>query len=257
MLEHIPGFKRRRSPSNSTLLNLSCQLCYDLLTTPSYSCICNHTFCSACLSFPLLSPQICLLCPHKLTRNTSIEKTISTFTAYCKYSSNGCSIYGPLPMVQDHEKECSYQPNIKCPARCEGFRPCIWEGWLDTLLDHLQRDHGITEEIHASDKAGIKYGNLEKFEYHSQAFEGRVIRLRSGCVYVEMNRLMYDYVILIVGVENRRFTEVSVGVMDRVWDSRRLVRNSKHGLEEAVIILPDSVIKRNFEKVFEYELEVR
>jgi hypothetical protein len=45
--------------------------------------------------------------------------------------------------------------------------------------------------------------------------------------------------------------------MDRVWDSRRLVRNSKHGLEEAVIILPDSVIKRNFEKVFEYELEVR
>lgn len=108
-----------------------------------------------------------------------------------------------------------------------------------------------------SDKAGIRYANLEKFEHHSQAYEGRVVRLRSGCVYVEMNRLMYDYVILIVVIENRRFREVSIGMKDMGWDSRRFVRNSKHGLEEAVIILPDSVVKRNFENVFEYELEVR
>ena len=257
MLEHIPGFKRSRSPSSSTILNLSCNSCYDFLTIPSFTCLFHHTFCSSCVSYPLTSGQFCLLCSHRLTRNASIEKTLSAFTAYCTYSSNGCSVNGPLPMVQDHEKECSYQPNIKCPARCEGFKPCSWEGRLDSFLDHLKRGHNIKEEMFDSDIAGIRHGNLQKFEYHTQEFQGSIIRLRSGSVYVEINRLMYDYVILIANIENRRFTEVSVRMKDKVWDSRRLVRNSKHGLDEAVIILPDGVVKSNFENVFEYELEVR
>lgn len=263
MLEHIPGFKRRRDSSAQTLLNVTCKLCYNFLTIPTYQCSQDHFICISCYSY-MSSPKSCLLCSHHnthLTRSISIEQHLEHYYTSCKYSPEGCIMYDTLPTIQDHEQVCLFIPTVKCPVRCTGFTPCRWQGKLNSILDHVLNAHKVSIQAFNSDKAGISLDDtIHNFESNSQHVVSMVLNIRSGYVYVEMNRLLYDYAILVVPLDmNRTMSQVRIEFIEdneRVCYSRRFLRNFKDGLEEAICIVCDSMMRKYCSKCITYILEV-
>lgn len=97
--------------------------------------LCNN-YLSYCPVFLNEFGNICgRCCNDGPTRNFAYEKLAYEFMFPCRYRSNGCDEELTMPRIIDHEPIC--------PVRtvCCTLPACIWEGPMNSLIEHCRQDH--------------------------------------------------------------------------------------------------------------------
>ncbi|KAK9889746.1 hypothetical protein WA026_007128 [Henosepilachna vigintioctopunctata] len=119
----------KRSVFNAELREIKCDKCNEELCPPVSVCMMAHNICVACRK-----NDFCPKCSSKFSksRNIAFEKLKFSINQPCRNHLIGCLYTAPYPIIQKHEKMCSFRLR-NCILGCNKY--------TDNLLNHLKVDH--------------------------------------------------------------------------------------------------------------------
>lgn len=148
--------KRKRSDTATDILTkLTCPVCIDYFTKPTYNCIKGHSICINCFQNLARTGPICPMCrskyPANPTRNLTVENMLECFPTSCKFSAHGCKETLNLGNRLEHEKICPFDKEVSCPIFNFVVNHeinsvpdmCTWRNSIDSLIEHLYTAHDL------------------------------------------------------------------------------------------------------------------
>ena len=203
MSNTLSHLKRKREEFEKDALELlTCPICFEYLSVPTYQCIKGHILCSPCFKSISSRSQFC--CPQCRSNydpesgiNKFLDEMLSFFSCRCKYAEYGCNEDLNLGNRYTHELICSFNRWTHCPEglfpitnRYFGANFCTWMGPIHDFIKHLQSKHG--HKVHESNENKI-YINLHhsganiQFRTDSQPQISWLLKLPSGYLYTNIS----------------------------------------------------------------------
>lgn len=191
--------RKREEFEKDTIELLTCPICFEYLSDPTYQCIRGHVICVTCFKNVICTTKWCPQCRCKydpdFLQNKFLEQMLTLFQYVCSFSNYGCKAKLNLAERLKHEEICPFNKEVNCPIHIPNdflnihFSViCPWKGKIDDLVGHLKTVHLKKEEPFTSNKVCLNYPEtFSFFEIGLPYFIDRLLKLPCGYVYIAMN----------------------------------------------------------------------
>lgn len=191
------NLKRKREEFEKDAIELlTCPICFEHLTAPSYECRKGHMLCIECYKSIMKTSKICPQCRCDLKtgvlENHFISQMISYFSCECSYKRNGCNIELNLATRKNHEEHCHYNPSacsnieiIRCPCfeYQSSISVCNLEVNKDDIIKHFKEFHPDVQ---------LRLGSAYYFAIYDPYDFRELIELPIGYIFISVrNHIPY------------------------------------------------------------------
>ncbi|CAG9314051.1 unnamed protein product [Blepharisma stoltei] len=212
--------KRKRSEASRDIMNkLTCPICVDYFSKPTYQCSKGHSICAGCYqNLSRLNP-ICPLCriryPPTPIRNFLLESMLETYPSSCKYAKDGCKETLNLSNRHDHEKSCPFDKEVNCPVfnfiANENTPPdmCKWRNSIDKLIEHFQSDHNLNPEENSQSSVTLNWGKTLNSDF---MYRKKLVVIKEKYVLVTLSHLFEAYELGVMVLTLNKRCDVNVKI---------------------------------------------
>ena len=164
------SLKRKREEFEKDAIELlTCPICFEYLSVPTYECRKGHILCQECYKSLLRATKICPQCRCSLEtgvlENDFINQMLSCFSSECSYKRNGCNLELNFANRRTHEESCIYKfantrseiEAIRCPFYEEvcSDKVCGRKLNKDNIISHFKESHSIGLETYRGNRFNI------------------------------------------------------------------------------------------------------
>lgn len=208
-LSHL--IRKREEFEKDAIELLTCPICFEYLSVPTYQCIKGHILCSECFKSIYSKYKICPQCRCRFDPenyiNSFFNEMLNFFKCSCKYAEHGCKEELNLGNLKTHEENCSYSSTFCCPATISPIQlpmvTCSKKISINDIVAHFQFCH--RKEVWEFQENKVYLNRL--YSPHRRVpdalLSSILLKLPCGYVYLEINFKIHQIHVWLLELENK------------------------------------------------------